>query len=330
MADAPAYGERTSGGVGTFARSAAHAMLTGAPGSALGQGWPEEWVAQPDGNRAEIDALRRRTQALQNGNSLAQRSSAGPQALARSRPSSASHRGRPSSAVAAATAERRASHSGVPSTDLAPEVALAVHRPAPTRPHTAETGRRRPPVAEEEEEEDEELLNVGAYRRQAQRSLMLSHLRESSATVPGLAEMNWAQLDNQGLHAAVSAIVRVHTALHASSAHSSIEAARMQQQLSALYAAAGKSGATGLNEEQLDSIPTFVCDKAQLSNLVDAERSTCAICHEDYKEGETLRCLPECDHTYHASCIGHWLRIKAACPLCNCKVYPCKGHGKGL
>ena len=63
-------------------------------------------------------------------------------------------------------------------------------------------------------------------------------------------------------------------------------------------------------------------DKARLQKLVEAERPTCAICHEDFGLGETLRCLPACDHTYHASCIGHWLRIKAACPLCQQKVLP--------
>jgi len=172
------------------------------------------------------------------------------------------------------------------------------------------------------DEDDEAPLNVGAYRRQAQRTLMLSHLRESSASFPGLAQIDWGNLDNQGLHAAVSAIVRVHAALQASGVHNSQEAAAMQQQLASLYAAAGKSGTAGLSEEQLETLPTYLCDEAALAKLVDAEKPTCAICHEDFAVGETLRCLPACEHTYHANCIGHWLRIKAACPLCNCKVKP--------
>ena len=177
----------------------------------------------------------------------------------------------------------------------------------------------------ETDDEDEAPLNVGDYRRQAQRSLMLSHLRESSASFPGLAQIDWAHLDNSGLHAAVSAIVRVHAALQASSMRSSAEALQMQQQLSALYAAAGKSGQAGLSEPQLDTLPTHECDEARHAELVAAERPTCAICHEDYCVGETLRCLPACGHCYHANCVGHWLRIKAACPLCNQKVQPLKG-----
>ena len=299
-------------------------MLTGGGagngGSAV---QPEAWFAQRQHEsgtqRAEIDALRRRTQALQNGATMAQRLSAGPAGLTRSRPSSASHRGR-----AAEFLERRAAGlagSAAAGGEGAARVSVVSHRPAPTRPPDARS--REPPaphamVADiDTDEEDEAPLNVGQYRRQAQRSLMLSHLRESSASFPGLAQIDWAHLDNQGLHAAVSAIVRVHTALQASGAHNSAEAVAMQQQLSALYK---KSGGAGLTEEQLSVLPTFACDEKRLCQLVEAERTTCAICHDEMCQGQELRCLPGCDHTYHANCIGHWLRIKAACPLCNQKV----------
>ena len=75
-----------------------------------------------------------------------------------------------------------------------------------------------------------------------------------------------------------------------------------------------------MSEEQLDRLECVPCDKPRLQKLIDAERPTCAICHEDFAVGDSLRCLPACDHTYHANCIGHWLRIKAACPLCQQKV----------
>lgn len=154
---------------------------------------------------------------------------------------------------------------------------------------------------------------------------MLTHLRESSASFPGLAEIDWAHLDNAGLHAAVSAIVRVHAALQASGVQASAEATQLQQQLAQLYAAANKSGAVGLSDEQLAMLPRSKCDEMTLSKMVVADKATCAICTEDYKIGETLTCLPVCEHTYHANCIGHWLRIKAACPLCNAKVKPASG-----
>ena len=316
--------------------SSSAAQLNARANSLLSGGAPspaEEWLEQhqqQSQQRAEIDALRRRTLALQNGTTMAHRSAAGPNSLSRpssaglSRPGSASRNGR----FSAVTAAANAAAARAPAAAMAPSAltpAPQAHRAAPTRPSSA--GRTRPPPRpapaspdSDDDTPDEAPLNVGQYRRQAQRTLMLSHLRESSAHFPGLANLDWAHLDNQGLHAAVSAIVRVSTALQASGVNNSAEAVAMQQQLAALYAAAGKQGAAGLSEEQLDRLECVPCDKPRLQKLIDAERPTCAICHEDFAVGDSLRCLPACDHTYHANCIGHWLRIKAACPLCQQKV----------
>ena len=143
---------------------------------------------------------------------------------------------------------------------------------------------------------------------------MLSHLRETAASFPGLAQIDWGHLDNQGLHAAVSAIVRVHTALQASGVNTQ-EALQVQQQLAALYTAAGKSGATGLSEEQLETLPTCECDKQRLFSL--ASHPTCAICHEDYTIGQTLRKLPAAatPTTRRASATGSGSRPRAPCAI---------------
>ena len=47
------------------------------------------------------------------------------------------------------------------------------------------------------------------------------------------------------------------------------------------------------------------------------DNQTCAICHDDFCLGEKICTLPACGHAYHCLCITHWLKIKAACPLCN-------------
>ncbi|KAH7728803.1 RING finger domain containing protein [Aphelenchoides avenae] len=55
------------------------------------------------------------------------------------------------------------------------------------------------------------------------------------------------------------------------------------------------------------------------------EPETCAICLEDFVEGEKLRVLP-CRHAYHCKCIDPWLtKNRKVCPVCKRKVGPSNG-----
>ncbi|KAI8892439.1 hypothetical protein BC833DRAFT_611651 [Globomyces pollinis-pini] len=44
---------------------------------------------------------------------------------------------------------------------------------------------------------------------------------------------------------------------------------------------------------------------------------TCALCIEDYQEGEILREL-HCEHRFHSECVDEWLlNVKRTCPICT-------------
>lgn len=46
----------------------------------------------------------------------------------------------------------------------------------------------------------------------------------------------------------------------------------------------------------------------------------CAICVEDFKDGDVMRVLP-CEHSFHKQCIDEWLNNHSAvCPLCKFEV----------
>ncbi|XP_076961058.1 RING-H2 finger protein ATL52-like [Bidens hawaiensis] len=43
----------------------------------------------------------------------------------------------------------------------------------------------------------------------------------------------------------------------------------------------------------------------------------CAVCLSEFEEGDELRTLPECMHSFHVPCIDMWLYSHRSCPICR-------------
>ncbi|XP_030512545.1 RING-H2 finger protein ATL52-like [Rhodamnia argentea] len=62
--------------------------------------------------------------------------------------------------------------------------------------------------------------------------------------------------------------------------------------------------------------------KYQKGDEVVGEDELCAICLSEFEEGEELRTLPECLHSFHAPCIDMWLYSHTSCPMCRSDATP--------
>lgn len=100
---------------------------------------------------------------------------------------------------------------------------------------------------------------------------------------------------------------------------------------------AGEAG--GLTPEEIKALPglsTFKAPKkaektpeegadaslacAPCGDAETCEAAECAICIMEIDDGDAVRTLRTCNHTFHRSCIDLWLLRRADCPLCKTGV----------
>ncbi|KAL5572402.1 hypothetical protein UlMin_021999 [Ulmus minor] len=92
---------------------------------------------------------------------------------------------------------------------------------------------------------------------------------------------------------------------------------------------------TAVNRRRLENrrserLPSFEYKKEVAAKEVEADFE-CAVCLSFFEEGEVIRKLPSCKHSFHADCIDMWLYSHSDCPLCRTPVMivspMCRRHG---
>ncbi|XP_057497412.1 putative RING-H2 finger protein ATL21A [Actinidia eriantha] len=79
---------------------------------------------------------------------------------------------------------------------------------------------------------------------------------------------------------------------------------------------------SGLDDSTIESYTKVVLGESR--RLPGPNDGTCSICLSEYHAKETVRCIPECEHCFHAECIDEWLRMNGTCPVCRNSPSPAR------
>ncbi|XP_071735391.1 RING-H2 finger protein ATL66-like [Rutidosis leptorrhynchoides] len=72
----------------------------------------------------------------------------------------------------------------------------------------------------------------------------------------------------------------------------------------------------GLDLAVINSLPITLHQWSSTS----AEGLECCICLGVFEDGEKVKVLPKCCHTYHSECVDKWLATHSSCPICRAAI----------
>ncbi|XP_022743018.1 RING-H2 finger protein ATL66-like [Durio zibethinus] len=68
----------------------------------------------------------------------------------------------------------------------------------------------------------------------------------------------------------------------------------------------------GLDPATINALPITMVRRGR-----EAIESECCICLGVFEEGEKIKVLPSCEHSFHSECVDRWLSAESSCPLCR-------------
>ncbi|XP_072960060.1 RING-H2 finger protein ATL3-like [Typha angustifolia] len=82
-----------------------------------------------------------------------------------------------------------------------------------------------------------------------------------------------------------------------------------------------QTGAGGVVSDAIAALPTFAFQgSSDGSGKEKGNSMECSICLSFVVEGEMVKLLPRCTHSFHQGCIEMWLKAHPTCPICRTEV----------
>ncbi|XP_030537629.1 RING-H2 finger protein ATL51-like [Rhodamnia argentea] len=76
----------------------------------------------------------------------------------------------------------------------------------------------------------------------------------------------------------------------------------------------------GLDSFTMRNLPTTQLRKKEAEAMKPSISTECAVCLTEFEEGDWLKHLPYCAHSFHVACIDTWFQLHSNCPLCRAQV----------
>ncbi|XP_038714990.1 RING-H2 finger protein ATL74-like [Tripterygium wilfordii] len=76
----------------------------------------------------------------------------------------------------------------------------------------------------------------------------------------------------------------------------------------------GSTGGSSMSRNDLEKLP---CYDYMSNDRASSSPVDCAVCLDNFKDGEKCRMLPICRHSFHSHCIDAWLLRTPNCPICR-------------